>query len=353
MIDKTRPVCVTGATGFVASQLIKDLLERGYSVRGTVRSLKKKDAFAHLAKLEGASRLSFFEADLGRPESFDAAIQGCAVVMHTASPYSLSVKDAQRDLVDPAVLGTSGVLEACLKVPSVQRVIVTSSMAAITDEPESERVLTEADWNVKSTLTRNPYYYSKTMAERATWAFVTEKKPAFDVVVINPFLIVGPSLSPGLNTSNQIFVDLLAGKYPALMRLHWGFVDVRDVSDAHIRAMETPKASGRYICAGESAPMSEVVRRMRALGYTGKLPKLSLAHGMGDLAVKLLSYAQPAGVGDYIRTHIGRVPRYDTSKIRNELGVSFRSLDTSIADTLSDLVFWGHIPRAHAPGGRS
>jgi dihydroflavonol-4-reductase len=249
--------------------------------------------------------------------------------------------------VDPAVMGTMNVLTSCQQAPSVKRVVVTSSMAAITDEPESDHVLTEADWNVKSSLERNPYYFSKTLAERAAWDFVEREKPAFDVVTINPFLVIGPSLGKAVNPSNQLFVDLLKGTYPGVMNLTWGFVDVRDVADAHVRALETPSAKGRYIVAGETVAMRHVVELLDKKGWGdgNKLPKIGLDCAAGDFAVRLSSYLQPKGVGSYLRTHVGRVPKYDTRKARTELGLSFRPLETSILDTLADLERQGHITR--------
>jgi nucleoside-diphosphate-sugar epimerase len=340
------PILVTGASGFVASRIVERLLEKGYAVRGTVRSLNKAREVMRLRDLPGAAdRLELVEADLNTPASFDAAARGCASAMHTASPYALHVEDPTRDLVDPAVNGTRNVLAACARAATVSRVVLTSSMAAITDEPESDHVLTEKDWNTKSSLDRNPYYYSKTMAERAAWEFVEREKPPFDLVAINPFLIIGPSLVPSLNVSNQIFVDLLKGTYPGIVSLTWGFVDVRDVAEAHVRAMETPSANGRYICAGETGSMRHVVDLLRQKGWGDgrKLPSMGLDNAVGNVVVKLGSYLQPTGVGSYLRTHVGRVPRYDTSKIRRELGMQFRPVDQSVLETIDDLKRWGHI----------
>jgi dihydroflavonol-4-reductase len=343
------PVCVTGAAGFIASRIVEQLLAQGYRVRGTVRSLRKEKDLAHLRALPGAAtRLELVEADLLDSSSFDAAVKGCTHVLHTASPYVLDARDPQRDLVDPAVQGTRNVLLACQRAGTVRRVVVTSSMAAITDEPESDHVLTEADWNDKSTLDRNAYYLSKTLAEREAWRFVKDEKPSFDVVTINPFLVIGPSLSPGINTSNQMFVDLFGGKYPGIMNLTWGFVDVRDVAHAHVLAMETASASGRYICAGETIGMRDMVAFLRDLdaGKAASLPKIGLDCGIGDFTVRLSSYLQPKGVGSYLRTHVGRVPRYDTSKIQSELGLSFRPVRESIRDTVADLQRWKHLTAA-------
>jgi dihydroflavonol-4-reductase len=331
---------VTGASGFIATHIVQQLLARGHQVRGTVRSLHKAKDTEHLRGLPGASeRLELFEADLLTPGAFDAAALGCDAILHTASPYVLDAKDPQRDLVDPAVNGTRNVLLAAQKSPSVRRVVVTSSMAAITDEPDSDHVLTEADWNTKSSLDRNAYYYSKTLAERAAWSFVDEQKPAFDVVTINPFLVIGPSLSPGLNTSNQLFVDLLSGVYPGIMNLTWGFVDVR--------AVENEAARGRYITAGDTMAMRALVELLGEHGWAKghKLPKLGMDCAAGDFTVRLSSYLQPKGIGSYLRTHVGRVPRYDTSKAQNELGIKFRPAAASVLDTLSDLVRTGHLSK--------
>ena len=172
-------------------------------------------------------------------------------------------------------------------------------MAAVTDEPDSNRVLTEDDWNTRSSLERNPYYYSKTLAERGAWDFVRQRQPLFDSIAINPFLVIGPSLVPGLNTSNQVFVDLLKGTYPGIVGLTWGFVDVRDVAAAHVRAMDTPSASGRYICAGGRL---DAHRGRCAEGNTRlAIPPAScrpiLDNPVGDVIVKLgLPAAERRGV---------------------------------------------------------
>ncbi len=342
----TAPILVTGATGFIASRIVEQLLASGRTVRGTVRSLKKTQDLAPLRALPGArERLELVEAELLADGSFDRAAAGCESVVHAASPYVLTVTNPQRELVDPAVNGTRNVLASCERA-RVARVVLTSSMAAVTDEPESDRVLTEADWNTKSSIARNPYYYSKTLAERAAWDFMRQRQPLFDLIAINPFLVIGPSLVPGLNTSNQVFVDLLKGTYPGIVGLTWGFVDVRDVAAAHVRAMDTPSASGRYICAGETASMRTVVGVLKRHGWGDgyKLPVVGLDNPVGDVIVKLGSYVQPQGVGSYLRTHVGRVPRYDTSKVRRELGIHFRPLEETIVDTMTDLERWGHLP---------
>jgi dihydroflavonol-4-reductase len=335
-------VLVSGATGFIAGHIIKQLLDAGHHVRGTVRNPDNAASVGFLKALPGAERLELVAADLNAPGAFDAYTGDIDYVLHTASPYVLDAKDAQRDLVDPAVRGTLSMLEAAAKSPLVKRVVLTSSMAAVTDEPDG-RVLTEADWNVKSSLTRNPYYFSKAEAERAAWKFMDERKLGFDLIVINPFMVIGPALSPAINTSNQIFVDMAKGAYPAIMAIEWGFVDVRDVAQAHIAAMTAPTANGRYICAAGNLDMGDVAALLRDTGVKGKIPTLNLSGGFGTAMMKLASRFQPQGVGSYLRTHLGRIPRFDNSKIRNDLGITFRDPESSIRDTAADLIRWGHV----------
>jgi dihydroflavonol-4-reductase len=337
-------VLVSGANGFIASHLVQQLLQAGHHVRGSVRNPNKQDSVAHLWALPHArERLELVAADLNDPQAFDTHVMGMDAVLHTASPYVLNVKDAQRDLVDPAVNGTRALLAACAAAPSVKRVVLTSSVAAITDEPDG-RVLTEADWNTRSSLTRNPYYFSKAEAERAAWQFMQTQARHFDLVVINPFLVIGPSMTTAINTSNQVLVDMMTGKYPVLMSLVLGLVDVRDVALAHVQALTRAHARGRYLCANEARSMRQVADLLRRQKYEGaRLPSLGMDNALGDTLMRLASYTQGAGVGSYLRTHLGRTVRFDNRHIQQDLGMVFRPMDPTIVDTVADLRRWGHV----------
>lgn len=237
------PVLVTGATGFVGSEIVKQLLAAGYRVRGTTRNVEKANKAGHLTALAGADqRLQLFQADLLDPGAFDKSAARCEYVMHVASPYITNVEDPQRDLLDPAVNGTLNVLDTCVSAETVKRVVLTSSFAAMMRPPE-QGVFTEADWNTSASLDRSPYAYSKTMAERAAWDFVENKVPGFDLVVINPPGITGPSIVPRVNETDAFFISMTNGTQPAIVAIDWPFVDVRDVAMAHIKAMENPRAS--------------------------------------------------------------------------------------------------------------
>ena len=341
-------VCVTGAGGFVGSQLVRLLLAQGYRVRGTCRNPAKDK---HLGVLPGADeRLDLVAADLLTPGAFDDAFADVTTVMHTASPYVIDVKDPQAELVTPAVEGTLNVLRAAKNNPRIKRVVLTSSVAAVSDQPEKNRVLTETDWNQTSTLRRNPYHFSKTLAEKAAWDFMRAERPNFDLAVINPAGVIGPSLSPALNSTNQIFADLFKGRYPAIIGLTWSLVDVRDVALAHVLAMTTPRAKGRYLCAAATLSMRDLVPLVaqHAIANEGgngkKLPRRRLDGAFGNFLVRtILSRFQPRGSGSYLRTHIGRTYQFDTTRVRRELGLTFRPVEGSIRDTLDDLARWGHV----------
>jgi dihydroflavonol-4-reductase len=300
------PVLVTGASGFIALHTIKQLLERGYRVRGTVRSLKDKSKNEPLTSLpHAAERLELVEADLNKPESFIPAVAGVEYVLHIASPYVLNVTDAQKDLVDPAVNGTVSVLQAAYDAGTVKRVVLTSSCAAISDSFDPSKVYTEADWNEMSSLTRNPYYYSKTLAEKAAWKFVEEKSDKFDLVVINPFIVLGPALIPTqINESVHFYKQLLNGEMSiGGLDLYFGIVDVRDVALAHITAMETPTAKGRYICWNKTLPMKEAVEIMRSRlpAYARRLPTRQLP----NFVVNIAAYFKDRGTKDFLHTNLG------------------------------------------------
>lgn len=337
------PVAVSGASGFIASHLIEQLLTKGYEVRGSVR--KDASDYPHLTSLKNAdSRLQLHKAELLVEKSFDQVVEACHGVYHTASPYSLTVDDPQRDLVDPAVKGTLNVLRACANSSTVKRVVITSSMAAVTDEPKDGHVYTENDWNEKSSLQRNPYYYSKVLAEKAAWKFVEEEKPNFDLVVVNPFLVVGPAKTKALNTSNSVVLNVLTGTYPGIVKLAWGFVDVRDVAKAHILAMETKSAKGRYVCANKTLTLEELVGILSKSGFQNyKLPKLKLDGRFGNALLKLGSFFQAKGVKSYLQTHIGKIPRFNNSKIKSELDLEFRPIEETLKDTIDDLIKWKHL----------
>ena len=254
-IDTSAPVLVTGATGFLAGWVVKQLVDAGVTVHATVRNPKDNAKCGHLKTLSniGKGKIVLFKADLLDDGSFAEAMKDCRVVIHVASPFITNYNDAQNDLLEPAIRGTQNVLNTACSMPSVERVVLTSSCAAICgdsidcqDAPNG--ILTEDVWNTTSSETHQPYSFSKVSAEKAAWD-IADAQDKWRLVVINPGFIIGPTLS-GQSTSATH--DLIGGMGDGRMKsgvpaIQIGTVDVRDVADAHIRGAFLDDASGRHI----------------------------------------------------------------------------------------------------------
>jgi nucleoside-diphosphate-sugar epimerase len=240
-------VCVTGATGYLASHVVQQLLERGYIVHGTVRSISNTEKHRHLLDLPHSGNLKLFEADLLKEGSFTDAIKGCSIVFHTASPYFISgITNAQEQLVEPALKGTLNVLTTCKEAGTVTKVVITSSTAAVSaaDTIEAGVVHTEENWNTYSTIENGPYPFSKVQAERRAWKFSEDGAP-FSLIVVNPPLIIGPPLQKyedlnQLNTSNKGIAQIATTIKEGKELENWqyagmGLSDVRDVAKVRNR----------------------------------------------------------------------------------------------------------------------
>ncbi|KAJ7961630.1 cinnamoyl-CoA reductase 1-like [Quillaja saponaria] len=225
-------VCVTGASGYIASWLVKLLLCRGYTVKASVRDPNDSKKTAHLLSLEGAKeRLHLFKANLLEEGSFDSAIKECEGVFHTASPFYNDVTDPQAELLDPAVKGTLNVLKSCAKAPSVKRVVLTSSVAAVAynGKRKTPEVVVDETWFSDPQFCRESglwYILSKTLAEDAAWKFVNENN--IDMITINPSMVIGPLLQPTLNTSAAAVLNLINGAkfFP---NATFGWINVKDL----------------------------------------------------------------------------------------------------------------------------
>jgi dihydroflavonol-4-reductase len=334
-------VLVTGATGFIGTHVVEQLLARGYHVRGTVRNIEKATAEGILTNLPGAERLELVAADLLDAASFQDAVMDCDFVLHVASPYVLDVKDPQTDLVDPAIQGTIAVLRSCMESPAVRRVVVTSSFAAMVDSPNG--TLTEESWNEGSSLKQNPYAFSKTMAERAAWSFMEGNETHFDLVVVNASGVVGPEHASRVNTTNRFIADMTSMKSPFVLDLPVAVVDVRDVANAHIAAMETEDASGRYLCGAWSTNFVQIVDQLSKEFPDTTWPKLRLEGPIGTRVMRILSYTQPSGMGTFLRSYLGKEIVFDNSKIKRDLGITFRPLSETLGDTVRDMIASGKI----------
>eukprot|EP00466_Bigelowiella_natans_P002222 jgi/Bigna1/56312/estExt_Genewise1Plus.C_930029 len=265
---KDGPVCVTGASGFVASNIIRMLLEKGYVVHGTVRNKSNKKKVGHLMSLPGATeRLKLFEADLLKEGSFKDAIAGCACVMHTASPFFWK-SATEESLVTPALKGTENVLGSVTASGTVKTVVLTSSTASITVATgrDTNHVITEKDWSDTKFMREHKIWYplSKTLAEKKAMEMEKEAGGKWKLVVMCPSLVWGPMLQPTVNTSSSVVMNYLDGTENALSADKSNtVVDVRNVALAHILGYENKEASGRYLLIGGNVLASEVCSILR------------------------------------------------------------------------------------------
>ncbi|XP_022769978.1 tetraketide alpha-pyrone reductase 1-like [Durio zibethinus] len=261
-------VCVTGASGFIASWLVKLLLQRGYTVKATVRDPNDARKTQHLFSLDGAKeRLHLFKAELVDEGCFDSIVDGCHGVFHAASPVFLSAADPQAEIIGPAIKGTLNVLKSCAKVASIKRVVITSSMSSVVrnGKPLTPDVVVDETWFSDPLLCEEGklwYMLSKTLAEEAAWRFA--KDNGIDLITIHPGMVFGPLLQPALNSSSEVILNLIKGEH-SFPSSTCTFVDVRDVAHAHIQAFEDPSACGRYCLVERSVPYSEVQKMLYEL----------------------------------------------------------------------------------------
>lgn len=344
------PVLVTGGSGYIASHVIAQLLEAGRTVRATVRDKSKTASVSHLLDLaaKAPGTLELKEADLLKPGSFDAAAQGCQVIIHMASPFKVAgVKNPLRELVEPAVEGTRNVLGTAVRTQTVERVVLTSSVAAIYGDAAdlvalNKSSFNENDWNTTSSETHQPYSYSKTAAEREAWK-LTQGQSRFDLVTINPGFVMGPSLSKRTDsTSIDFMISLAGGKFKAgVPALRFGFVDVRDVAKAHVAAATNPKATGRYILTSASLSMLDMADLLRrALPRPYPLPKRE--------APKLLIWLIGPTQGfsrRYVKQNVGWSLSFDNSRSKDDLGIAYTSPTKTLLDHVAQLEADGILPQ--------
>jgi nucleoside-diphosphate-sugar epimerase len=270
---------VTGASGYVAGVLVDLLLKKGYRVRGTVRSLQDDNKVRHLKS--DFPGLQLYEADLTKPGSFKAALEGVEIVFHTASPFLAKVSDPQKELVEPAVNGTIEVVQTALSQPTVRRIVLTSSVACVRrpdKEAQGFTVATDKDWNTFATIDNLPYPYSKVQAEKKAWEMVGKhnaEHPEHQVrlVAVLPSWVMGPpvgsrvdSVSVGQVVSWMDESQVETGTRNQLVCC----VDVRDVAKAHVEAAERDNAHGRYICSHPNTtnPLEQVEMLKKLSAHT-------------------------------------------------------------------------------------
>ncbi len=342
MHNKT--VVVTGASGYLGSWIVKQALQAGFTVRGTVRDPDDSTKTAHLHQLPHADRLTLHRADLLEPGAFHPIVAGADAVIHTALPFvTQGVDDPQEELVRPAVDGTRNVLTAAGATPSVRRVVLTSSVAAMMGDARDaadnpERRVDESCWNNVSSASDDPYSYSKAAAERRAWED-SSCQSQWDLVVMNPALIIGPSLSKRLDsTSVSLIRQLGDGTFRfGVPALTVGVVDVRDVALAHIRALEKPEATGRFILAERVTTFPEMAHVLReTFDPEHPLPRRTIPKPLFRLLAPRFGITRR-----YVARNVGIPFALDTTRSREVLGVQYRDTRTTIVEHFQQLIDTG------------
>ncbi|RXJ72833.1 diaminohydroxyphosphoribosylaminopyrimidine deaminase [Veronia nyctiphanis] len=337
------PVLVTGANGYVASWIVKKLLDAGNTVHATVRDRDNEDKVGHLKAMAASSggKLCLFNANLLDEGAYDEAILGCEIVFHTASPFVVrGVKDNEKDLLEPAKLGTKNVLDAVNRTETVKRVVLTSSVAAIYGDSEDlqhagKSAFDETDWNLSSSAVHQPYSYSKTIAEQLAWQ-MNKGQNRWQLLTINPGLVLGPTLGNTGSESMRIFKDLYDGKlFPAAPDLTFGIVDVRDVAKAHLLAAFTENASGRHITVAGTMSYLDIATVLREhFKDKAKLtPKFTAPKSILWLVAPLFGITRA-----FISKNVGYKLAFDNSYIQRDLGMKFDDLDKCLIDHFAQVI---------------
>ncbi len=333
---------VTGGSGFLGSHCILQLLERGYRVRTSLRSLAREGEVRAMLEASGADpgeRLSFVAADLSSDAHWSEAVAGCDFVLHVASPLPSGRPRHADELIVPARDGALRLLRAA-RDAGVRRVVLTSSyVAAAYGREPTDRPLSEECWTDPERSGVSAYAKSKTLAERAAWDFMAREGGELELSVVNPVVILGPVLGPDYSTSILIVKRLMEGSIPGCPRLSLGLVDVRDVADLQLRAMTDPSAGGeRFLAAaGPSMAMLEIARVLKArMGDaarrvpTGTLPDWILR--LAALFDTDIAEAVP---------ELGRERNVSSEKARRLLGWAPRPNEDSIVATAESLLRFG------------
>ena len=325
---------VSGGSGYIAGFLIRQLIENGWTVKTTVRSLNREDAVRGWLNTDNG-RLHFFAADLENDAGWAEAMAGCSHVAHVASPFPLDVPKHADELVVPAREGALRALRFA-KGAGVRRFVLTSSMAAIAyGHGKGGGLYGEADWSNLENPDVMPYPRSKTVAERAARDWIAAEGGDMEFASVNPAAVFGPLLSDDLSTSIELVKQLLEGKVPMCPDIGFGIIDVRDVADLHYRALTAPDIRNeRYVCSGPFLKMIDVANILTAnLGDKArKVPKRK----MPDWLLKLFALVRPEL--KQLVAELGNIRGGDSSHAMRALGWTMRTPEEAILATAHSLI---------------
>ncbi|MBI1418644.1 MAG: NAD-dependent epimerase/dehydratase family protein [Limimaricola sp.] len=321
----TQTVLLTGASGFIAKHVALKLLNAGYAVRGTVRDLSRGNEVTeavrpHLTDASGLEeRLRFVALDLTGDAGWDEAMEGVDAVLHTASPFPLVQPKDENALIRPAVDGALRALKAAHRA-GIGRVVLTSSVVAVQNGPmrPGMQAHDEEDWTDLNDPRATAYAKSKTMAERAAWDYVGGDGKGIALTTINPVLVLGPPLDRHYGTSVGIIERILRGKDPMLPRIGFSVVDVRDVAEMHLRALQRPETAGqRFIASAGEMWFSDLARAIKAQWPARRV----VTREAPNLLIRALALVDPS-----IRTilpNLGEMSAVSNARARSGMGMEF------------------------------
>ena len=330
-------VLVTGGSGYIGSWCVIALLQKGYTVRATVRSLAREAAVraAITRAVDAQDRLSFHAADLTSDDGWDAATQGCAYVLHVASPLGVAEPKDPNVLIVPAREGARRAIEAAIRA-GVKRVVMTSSVAATSKGVRAgDSISDETVWTDVEEPGVSAYAKSKTLAERAAWRLIEERGGTTSLATVKPALVLGPVLNSDFSESIQVVHRLLTGKVPGIPQLGFNIVDVRDVADLHVRAMTAPEAAGqRFIAANRFAWMADLAALLRT--HLGEKAAKVPTRRVPDFVLRLASlFDKDLGA---VTSSLGKKHDYTSQKAQSVLGWQPRPLDDTVLDCARSLI---------------
>jgi dihydroflavonol-4-reductase len=333
----TGTVLVSGGSGYIAGFLIRQLITQGWTVHATVRSLAREAAVRQLLAVDN-SRLAFFAADLNADAGWAEAMAGCTFVAHVASPLPAGIPKDADELIVPARDGALRALRAA-KAAGVRRFVMTSSVAAISyGRGRGVHHFTEADWTLLEKPGISPYVQSKTIAERAARDWVAREGDGIEFCTINPSVVLGPVWSRDYSASVVLVKKLLDGSLAACPDIGFGVVDVRDVADLHVRALEAPGMAGeRFIASGRFMKLREIADVLRA--GLGPLAHKVTTRNVPDWLVRVTALFNP--VAKAALSELGSVRHQDASHAKAVLGWATRPVEQSIVDTARSLIELG------------
>ena len=329
-------ILVTGISGFIAKHIALKLLQSGYAVKGTIRALNKADQIQKSLSAAGADtgNLEFAAADLTSDDGWDDAAVGCDGVMHVASPFPVAQPRDRNALVPAARDGALRVLRAAR---NANRIVMTSSMAAMMYRPNRPPVMpvdendwTDAEWNALSA-----YVVSKTVAENAAWELATDEGFKHRLTTVNPGLVLGPTLDDDIGTSLDVIRLFLTGAYPAIPPVSYPVVDVRDVAELHIKALQTPEAGGRRLIAAAETMSLKDIAKILAEAFPDQAKKIPTRE-LPALMVRLAAIFDRSLAS--VLPDLGTIPQANTAYVSAMTGLEFRTGREAIVAAARSLV---------------